>query len=230
MVGKIELITWPMYSGKSTELIREVQRLRFAGANIGCFKPDLDFHRYQTTAICSHDHQQSQSLLFRSVNELEKRVRKHPFINGIAIDEIHFVEGKVVGLIRDLKKRGLQIILAGLFYDFREEPFVLKGSKYTMEDIACIADEKKELTAVGTYKEGGLVCGNSATRTQRLDIEGRPVPYNDALVVVGGERLENSISKDRIYEARCSQHHLVVVDNKVLTFDQFRKSNARRKN
>ena len=49
--GRIEVITGPMFSGKSEELIRRLKRAQIAKRRVICFKPDLDvrYHRTATT-------------------------------------------------------------------------------------------------------------------------------------------------------------------------------------
>jgi thymidine kinase len=47
-----------------------------------------------------------------------------------------------------------------------------------------------------------MVCGEPATRTQRL-VNGIPAHYNDPVVIVGASEL---------YEARCRLHHQVPRD------------------
>ena len=48
--GVLEVITGPMFSGKSEELIRRLKRARIARQRVACFKPDIDL-RYHGTAI-----------------------------------------------------------------------------------------------------------------------------------------------------------------------------------
>jgi len=45
-----------------------------------------------------------------------------------------------------------------------------------------------------------MICGEPATRTQRL-INGEPAHINDPVVVVGAAEM---------YEARCREHHVVL--------------------
>ena len=47
-----------------------------------------------------------------------------------------------------------------------------------------------------------MVCGEAASRTQRL-VNGAPARYHDPVVIVGAAEL---------YEARCRQHHEVPRD------------------
>ena len=49
--GWIELICGSMFSGKSEELIKRVNRAQFAKQNISIFKPSLD-NRYATRSCC----------------------------------------------------------------------------------------------------------------------------------------------------------------------------------
>jgi thymidine kinase len=44
-----------------------------------------------------------------------------------------------------------------------------------------------------------MVCGDEASRTQRL-VNGKPANYDDPVVIVGASEM---------YEARCRQHHEV---------------------
>ena len=46
--GRIEVITGPMFSGKSEELIRRLKRARIGRQRVVCYKPDIDlrYHRH----------------------------------------------------------------------------------------------------------------------------------------------------------------------------------------
>jgi thymidine kinase len=87
--------------------------------------------------------------------------------------------------VQQLADRGLRVIVAGLDMDFRGEPFG------PMPALMAQAELVDKLHAIC------MVCGESATRTQRL-INGRPAHYHDPVVVVGASEL---------YEARCRHHH-----------------------
>ncbi len=86
------------------------------------------------------------------------------------------------------------MILSGLNTDFRGRPFG------PMPQLMAIADGITSLTAICT------VCGDEATRTQRL-IDGRPAGADEPVVVVGGLASEMQTPRRETYEARCRSHH-----------------------
>ena len=67
--GVLEVITGPMFSGKSEELIRRLKRARIARQRVACFKPDIDL-RYHRTSIASHSSQTHDALTVATVEEL----------------------------------------------------------------------------------------------------------------------------------------------------------------
>jgi thymidine kinase len=89
-----------------------------------------------------------------------------------------------------LANDGIRVIVAGLDLDFRGEPF---GS---MPTLIVKAERVDKLQAIC------MVCGESASRTQRL-VNGKPARYDDPVVIVGAAEM---------YEARCRQHHEVPRD------------------
>jgi thymidine kinase len=84
---------------------------------------------------------------------------------------------------------GKQVLVTGLDRDFRGIPFG------PMPRLMALADQVTKLTAIC------MVCGEPATRTQRL-IDGAPAPADSPLIVIGG-------MGDETYEARCRLHHEV---------------------
>ena len=118
-------------------------------------------------------------------------------LTTIFIDEGQFFDmnlSKVIEFIdryyRENLGLSINIVCAGLDMDFRGEPFG------PMPALMAQAELVDKLHAIC------MVCGESATRTQRL-INGRPAHYHDPVVVVGASEL---------YEARCRHHHDVPRD------------------
>ena len=82
------------------------------------------------------------------------------------------------------------MIVAGLDRDFRGEPFG------RMPVLMAQAEKVDKFQAIC------MVCGEPATRTQRL-VNGKPARYDDPVVIVGAAEM---------YEARCRHHHEVPRD------------------
>lgn len=175
MPGRIEVITGPMFSGKSEELIRRLKRAEIARRRVACFKPDLDA-RYRRTAIASHSAQTLEAIPVANIAELKAALM--PILHEvevIGIDEAQFLDQSLVGLANELVHLGKRVIVAGLDTTFTGEPFA------PIPELMAVADEVTKLSAVC------MQCGALAIHTQRLS-------SSRALVVVGAAGL---------YEARC---------------------------
>ncbi|HBM99957.1 MAG TPA: thymidine kinase [Firmicutes bacterium] len=182
--GWVEVITGPMFAGKSEELIRRIKTLSYTKMRIIAFKPAID-DRYDKTAIASHDGAKYEAYAIKEAHSILELVKEDTQV--VAIDEIQFFDMSVVGICEELADRGIRVIVAGLDLDFKGEPFG------PMPELLARAEFVTKLSAVCT------VCGCAATRTQRL-IDGKPADFNDPIIKVGAK--EN-------YEARCRKHHIV---------------------
>jgi thymidine kinase len=173
--GVLEVITGPMFSGKSEELIRRLKRARIARQRVLCFKPSLDV-RYHKTAIASHSSQTLEAVTVATVDDL--RAALFPVLDQvevIGVDEAQFFDASLIPLAMELMHQGKRVILAGLDTTFAGEPFP------PVPDLMAVADEVAKLSAVC------MQCGAPAIHTQRLG-------SNQSLVLVGAAGL---------YEARC---------------------------
>lgn len=182
--GWLEVITGPMFAGKSEELIRRVKTLSYTKMKIIAFKPAID-DRYDKTAIASHDGAKYEAYAIKNAQSILELVKQDTQV--VAIDEIQFFDMRIVKICEELADRGIRVIAAGLDLDFKGEPFG------PMPELLARAEFVTKLSAVCT------VCGCAATRTQRL-IDGKPADFNDPIIKVGAK--EN-------YEARCRKHHIV---------------------
>lgn len=182
--GWIEIISGPMYCGKSEELIRRIRRVKIARQTVGVFKPEID-NRYSKSDVVSHSGDSVQAI---PVNHPGDILKKTIELDVVAIDEVQFFTDDILEVVEKLADRGKRVILAGLDRDFRGEPF---GS---MPELLSMAEYVDKLHAIC------VVCGNPATRTQRL-INGEAASYDDPVIMVGASE---------VYEARCRNCHKVV--------------------
>src|ERR1700755_886184 len=96
--GRIEVITGPMFSGKSEELIRRLKRARIARQRVACYKPDIDL-RYHREHIASHSSQTPEACPVANVEAL--RAHLHPQLDDVevvGIDEVQFLTPEVIAL------------------------------------------------------------------------------------------------------------------------------------
>jgi thymidine kinase len=176
--GRIEVITGPMFSGKSEELIRRLKRARIARQRVACYKPDIDL-RYHRTAIASHNSQTHDATTVATVEDLKEALFPQlSEIDVIGIDEAQFFDTRLIQLSVELVHLGKRVVMAGLDTTFNAEPFG------PIPALMAIADEVTKLSAVC------MVCGQPAIHTQRLG-------QSQELVVVGAAG---------VYEARCRAH------------------------
>jgi thymidine kinase len=182
--GSIEVVCGSMFSGKTDELIRRLVRATIAKQKVQVFKPAIDI-RYAIEKVTSHAGSQYDAIPVEDAAEIRNKLDADTTVVGI--DEAQFFDAAVVDIAQELASRGVRVIVAGLDMDFRGEPFG------PMPLILAEAERVDKLHAIC------MVCGDEASRTQRL-VNGKPAKYHDPVVIVGASEL---------YEARCRKHHEV---------------------
>jgi thymidine kinase len=173
-----------MFSGKTEELIRRVRRAQIARQKVQVFKPAID-DRYGVEKITSHNGLHVEAIPIAEAMHILDQV--DPETTVVAIDEVQFFDWQIASVVNALAERGMRVIASGLDMDFRGEPFG------PMPQLMAEAEQVDKLHAIC------MVCGQAATRTQRL-IDGQPALYTDPVILVGARE---------VYEARCREHHEV---------------------
>jgi thymidine kinase len=118
--GWIEVISGPMFSGKSEELIRRVTRYHLARVPTQTFKPALDT-RYAETEVVSHSKMSTTAIAVADSDELLRSVDDRTVVVGI--DEGQFFDEGLVAVAELLAGAGKNLIIAGLDLDFLGRPF-----------------------------------------------------------------------------------------------------------
>lgn len=182
--GWIEVIVGPMFSGKSEELIRRINRAKIARQKVQVFKHSID-ERYAVDQVVSHNGIRIEAFRVANSEDIKKYIEDDALV--IAIDEVQFFDKDVVDLCVKLADEGKRVIVAGLDQDFRGEPF---GPVPELMSVAEFVDKIQAIC---------IKCGNPATRTQRM-IDGKPASYDNPIILVGAKES---------YEARCRKCHEV---------------------
>lgn len=162
--GWIEVVTGCMFSGKTEELIRRLNRASYATQRVVVFKPAVDV-RYAVEDVVSHS-----ALRFPCVpvEEASDILRQVADAQVVGIDEAQFFSADLVDVCTRLADDGRRVVVAGLDQDFRGVPFE------PIPQLLSVAEYITKTLAVC------MVCGSPANRSQRL------VP-RDTRVLLGAE-------------------------------------------
>lgn len=150
--GWIEVIVGSMFSGKSEELIRRLNRASIARQKVQVFKPRIDA-RYSVEEIASHSGRKHLSKPVTTSAELREQVDADTQVVGI--DEGQFFDAGIVEVVNDLANSGKRVIIAGLDQDYTGKPFE------PMPQLLCIAEYITKIHAIC------VKCGATANFTQR---------------------------------------------------------------
>ena len=150
--GWIEVVCGSMFSGKTEELIRRLNRARIAKLRVEIFKPGIDT-RYSEEDVVSHNAnalhsipvENAQQILFYS-NECDV----------IGIDEAQFFGNELIDVCQQLANQGIRVIIAGLDMDFMGKPFG------PMPQLMAIAEDVYKTHAICVH------CGDLAYVSHRL--------------------------------------------------------------
>ena len=117
--GWVEIIAGAMFSGKTEELIRRLNRALIAKQQVEIFKPVIDT-RYHDKYVVSHDETQIRST---PVNFSQDILLLAGNCDVVGIDEAQFFDEHLVKVVTQLADQGKRVIIAGLDMDYRGVPF-----------------------------------------------------------------------------------------------------------
>ncbi|WP_098457626.1 thymidine kinase [Flavimobilis soli] len=186
--GRVEVITGPMFAGKSEELLRRVRRAGFAGLSVEVVHHAVDTRR-GAGAVSSHSGLEVPAVPVADVAGLEAHVAatRPGGLDLLAIDEAQFFGPDLVDAVQRFAGLGLVVVVAGLDVTFEARPFE------PMPSLAALAESVTRLTAVCS------VCGADAAFHERVVAGDRVAEVREARPeLVGGAES---------YVARC-RHHL----------------------
>ena len=118
-MGWIEVISGGMFSGKTEELIRRLNRAIIAGQKVEIFKPSTD-NRYHTERIVSHNEKSIRSTPVNFANDILLLVAD---CDVVGVDEAQFFDEELPNVCDELALRGVRVIVAGLDMDYLGNPF-----------------------------------------------------------------------------------------------------------
>ena len=140
MVGQLIINTGSMFSGKTTELLRQGKRHLRSGQNVLFIKPDMDT-RYSDNKVVSHTGDYTEALSI-PINSLLFDLEEVQDADVILVDEVQFFNVGIAEQLNTLASEGKVIYASGLDMTFDRVPF-----KTTMELMA-YADVVNKFKAV----------------------------------------------------------------------------------
>ena len=148
MNGSIELILGPMFSGKTTELMRRVKRLTIARHKCVFIKYAND-KRYSEDHAATHDKQTFSAIACTKLSDIDRD--KLDESDAVAVDEGQFFPD-VAEFCERLANQGKTVLVAALDGTFERKLFD------SMVPLIPLAEHIVKLTAVcmGCHKEGAF--------------------------------------------------------------------------
>jgi thymidine kinase len=150
--GWIEVIVGSMFSGKSEELIRRLNRARIARQKVQVFKPVIDA-RYSVEQIASHSGHKHDSIPVSNTAEMMAAIIDE--VQVVGIDEGQFFDMPILEAVNELASSGKRVIVAGLDQDYTGKPFE------PMPQLLSIAEFITKTHAIC------VKCGGTANYSQR---------------------------------------------------------------
>lgn len=166
--GWIELICGSMFSGKTEELIRRLNRANIAKLNVAIFKPAIDT-RYHDQNIVSHNALTIPSVPVQTAGQI---LQQAVGCDVIGIDEAQFFDEEIVTVCNQFASQGQRVIVAGLDMDFSGKPFGC------IPQLMAVAEYVTKVHAIC------VVCGDIAHYSYRL------VPSQDRVLLGETESYE----------------------------------------
>jgi thymidine kinase len=150
--GHIEVICGSMFSGKTEELIRRLNRALIAKQKVEIFKPAVD-KRYHDFDVVSHNENAIRSTPVQFADDILLLAGN---CEVVRIDEVQFFDNQIIKVANILAKSGKRVIMAGLDMDFEGNPFE------PMPQLLAIAEYVTKVHAIC------MKCGALASYSYRL--------------------------------------------------------------
>ena len=167
-----------MFSGKTEELIRRLNRALLAQQHVEIFKPAID-KRYDKKKIVSHKESSINSTPVNFANDILLRAGN---CEVVGVDEAQFFDESIVDVVNKLANDGKRVIVAGLDMDFKGRPFK------PMDEIMSVAEYITKVHAVC------MKCGNVASYSHRRT-------KSDQTVVLGEKDIYEALCRSCFHEA-----------------------------
>jgi thymidine kinase len=149
-IGKLTVITGPMYSGKTTELLNFAEIYEIGKKKTLIFKPAIDT-RYSAEDVVTHKFHKMPARVVKDSTELFEYYNsliKKP--DAVFVDEVHFFDVELVDIAKKITLDGVDVYCAGLDMSYLWEPFETTAKLMALADD--IIKKKAVCEVCGEYK------------------------------------------------------------------------------
>lgn len=213
--GSVTLYTGPMFSGKSTRVGRLLGSAADSGYSTILLSPTIDTRA--SDAVVTADGLRLPAVGLPRGASLINVVRAHSSVipEYVAVDEVSFLDASQVAEAYALGAAGVQVLFAGLSYDWKNEPFrfrdvTLQSRFSSMEDLLASKDVESYILASDCDGCGVLKGAyNSFDKLHGLDATDQ--------IAVGGKDRYDALC-DCCYASAMRGAGLVVVPSPLLVY------------
>lgn len=167
---RVELIIGPMFSGKTTELIRRLSKYKSIDKNVFVIGHSLDKRYVSGNEICTHDKKKIQCFKTNRLNEI-LQLKEYKEADVIGIDEAQFFKN-IRQFILSIERHNKVLIIAGLDGNFKREPFC------EIVNIIPLCDSVLKLNSMCSIKKDGTPA-----------IFSKKIKKSDTIIEVGGKEI-----------------------------------------
>jgi thymidine kinase len=157
--GWIEVVCGSMFSGKTEELIRRLNRAKIARQKVEIFKPAIDT-RYHEIDVVSHN---ATSIRSTPIHFAQDMLLLASNCDVIGVDEAQFFDEGLTEVCVKLANSGIRVIVAGLDMDYLGKPFG------PMPSLMGVAEYVTKVHAIC------VVCGDIASYSFRNAVSSQKV-------------------------------------------------------
>jgi len=121
MIGKLDIIIGPMFSGKSCELIRRIRLLKILEKPYLVIKPKIDNRYSYNNVIETHNNDTEHCIVIDKL--IESYGQKYDLADTIFIDEAQFFPNLKEYVLTAIESDNKNVIITGLDGDYLRKPF-----------------------------------------------------------------------------------------------------------
>jgi len=180
--GTLELIIGPMYAGKSTELIRIINRFKCLKKSILVINHILN-NRYSSSNLTTHNNEIIENcIVVVKLKEIEDNYKNiFENIDVIVIEELQFFDDAYYYITKWCDENGKYVVCAGLDGDFERKPF---------GDVLRLIPHAEKITKLNALC---VKCG-----------DGTPAIFSKRIITDNNKTL---VGSSEYYTACCRKHY-----------------------